>query len=175
MKPIYFAALSAAAVATFLAQRTRKASQSSGTTEQEIRNVMSQVRDAQLNGDASTLERVFADDYTFTNPFGDVMTKEQVLSDVRSGNIKFQSWDIDDVRLRTYGDAAISSGHVTMRAQRYGHDISGEYRGTWFWVKNRGRWEPVAGHATRLDHPAMAGASQTAATTRSATEPVTRT
>jgi ketosteroid isomerase-like protein len=172
MKPIYYAALSAAAVATFLAQRSRSTSQGSGTTEQEIANVMSQVREAQLNGDASTLERLFPDDYTFINPFGELMTKGEVVSEVQSGDLKFQSWEMKDRRLRVFGNAAISTGLVNLRAQRYGHDISGEYRGTWFWVKNRGRWEPIAGQATRLQHE-MAGATPTV-TTRSASKPVTR-
>jgi uncharacterized protein (TIGR02246 family) len=162
MKKIILAALSGMAVATFLSQRSRKTSEVPGSAEEDIRDVMRQMREAQLNGDASTLESLFADDYTFTNPFGEVMTKAQVLSDLRSGRIKFGAWDMQDIRLRAYGDsAAVTTGHVKLKGQRDGQDLSGEYRGSWFWVRNHGRWELVAAQATRIGQPAMAGSPQT--------------
>lgn len=169
MKRAFLAALSAVAVASFLSsQRNRKTSWGSGSSEQDIRDAIRKIGEAQLNADASVLDRCFADDYTFTNPFGEVMTKEQVLSDLRTGTIKFSGWDVDDIRLRIYGDSAVSTAHVNLKAQRYGHDISGEYRGTWFWIKNRGRWQPVAGQSTRVGQPGMLGSAQTTAGAKSA-------
>ncbi len=176
MKRIYLAALSAMAVASFLSARgNRRTSRGSGSTEQDIRNAISRIRDAQLSGDTSTLEKVFATDYTFTNPFGEVMTKDQILSELGSGTIKFQAWDLDDVHVRAYGNSAVARGHVRLKGQRQGQDISGEYRGTWHWVWNQGRWQLVAGQSTRVvGQPAMAGAAQTTAGSRTATKTTTR-
>ena len=131
-----------------------------GGAEQEIKSLITQVREAQVKGDASTVQQLLADDYTFTNPYGEVMTKEQVVSDLKSGNLKFQTNKADDVKVKTYGDTAVATAHVTLAGQRGGQDITGQYRATWVFVKNQGRWQPVAGQSTRIADTSMAGAAQ---------------
>ena len=162
MKRILSIALLAMVVPSFLsAQGDEKAMQSAGGTEQEIRSVITQVREAQLKGDAAALDRFLADDYVFTNPLGEVMTKAQTVSDYRSGAIKFQSMKMDEVRVRLFGDTAVATGHLNLKGQRRGRDISGQYRATWVLVKNQGRWQPVAGQSTRIaEDTTMAGSDK---------------
>lgn len=138
--------------------------------EQEVKDALSQLREAQRKGDTVALERFLADDYAFTNPFGQVMSKTETLSDLKSGRIKFETMSMDDLRVRLYGDTAVATGHVTLKGHRDERDISGQYRGTWVFVKNDGRWQVVSGQSTQIAGTAMAGSSPSATQPKAKTE-----
>jgi aspartate ammonia-lyase len=72
----------------------------SGKTEREIRQVEEKRREALLRGDTTTLDQIFADEYIVTNQFGGVRTKTQMISDIKSGALKFESAAEDDVVVR---------------------------------------------------------------------------
>jgi ketosteroid isomerase-like protein len=147
MRRILVIALLATAVPSLL---TAQQDRTTGAPEAEIEGIMDQVRQAQLRGDTAALDRLLADDYTFTNPFGEVMDKSQALSEHESGKLRFQSMDVNDVNIRVYGDAAVATGEVTLRGQRGGQDISGRYQATWTLVKDEARWLAVAAQSTRI-------------------------
>jgi uncharacterized protein (TIGR02246 family) len=121
-----------------------------GAAEGEIKELMNQVREAQLSGDAAALNRILANEYTFTNPFGEVLSKSETLAEHQSGKLKFQSFEVDEMNVRVYGDAAVATGEVIVRGQRGGHDVSGRYRATWTLVKDEARWQAVAAQSTRV-------------------------
>lgn len=49
------------------------------SAEQAVRQLFDELVSAYAKNDAAAPARIFADDFTFTNPFGEVMTKEQRL------------------------------------------------------------------------------------------------
>jgi uncharacterized protein (TIGR02246 family) len=118
--------------------------------EQAIRQLMSELSNAQQKGDTATLDRIWADDFTFTNSSGEVQTKAQRMAEIKSGELKFESLSRDDVQVRVYGDAAVVTSRGTVKGQRRGQDISGQSRGTSVYVKKQGRWQVVATHVTRI-------------------------
>jgi ketosteroid isomerase-like protein len=118
--------------------------------EQELINLENRWEDASLKGDTAFLERIMAEDFTDTDPEGTVSTKAQDIANIKSGELKFTSATIDDMKARVYGDAAVVTGRNTMKGQFKGKDISGQYRWTDTWVKRDGRWQCVAGHASTI-------------------------
>jgi len=163
-------ALLAISVPCFLSAG-EKGMQSSSGNSQEVKKVISQLREAQLKGDTGTLEMWLADDYMFTNPFGEVMNKSQTISDLKSGNLKFKEMKTENIQTRVYGDTAVATGSSTIKAERNGQDISGNYRLTWVLVKHEGRWQPVAAQSTRIaDGDMMASQKPTTTKTKAKTE-----
>jgi uncharacterized protein (TIGR02246 family) len=150
MRRILLIAVLAIAGPSFLSGQQGDRTIPAAGTEQEIKEVINQVREAQLKGDAAALNRFLADEYTFTNPFGEVLNKSETISEHTSGALKFHTMNMDDVRLQVYGDAAVATSQVTIKGQRGGHDISGRYRATWMLVKDEARWQPVAVQSTRI-------------------------
>ena len=97
----------AIAVVTFSAVAIASGQEQGAIVEQVIRKLDNERIQAQIHADAASLERIYADDFIGVGPSGTVRTKPQVISDFRSGDLRFQSITTDDVRVRVYGNAAV--------------------------------------------------------------------
>src|SRR5215470_6248462 len=75
-----------------------------GSIEQVIRQLDHERIQAQIDADAPALERIYAADFIGVGPSGAVRTKPQVISDFKSGELKFQSITTDEVQVRVYGN-----------------------------------------------------------------------
>ena len=114
--------------------------------EQAIRRLDDQRIQAQVHADATTLDRIYADDFIGVGPRGTVRTKPQVIADFTSGDLKFQSITTDEIQVRVYGNTAVETGLSTMTGQDKGKDVPRDTRFTRVWVNQRGRWRLVANH-----------------------------
>lgn len=122
----------------------------SGNVEQELTRLIAKYTEALQRKDMTTLENIWADDFTFINPSGDLLSKAQRMENVRSGATKFDSIDTSAQKIRAYGDVAVATGLVTIKGQYSGQEGSGQYRITHAWVKRDGRWQMVALQMTRV-------------------------
>jgi ketosteroid isomerase-like protein len=121
-----------------------------GDAEQELLALEQQWSDALVKPDLVFLDRILAEDYLFTSPLGEVLTKAQMLTELKSGEDAVSSVVNHEMKARVYGDAAVVNGHSTYKEKVRGSDISGEYRWTDTWIKKGGRWQCVADHASRV-------------------------
>src|SRR5437879_1690901 len=61
------------------------------TNEQEVRQMIQKYGSALLQRDIPMLEKIWADDYVFVNASGEVLTKTQRLSNLKSGATSLDS------------------------------------------------------------------------------------
>lgn len=115
-----------------------------------VENVDKEFNAALVAGDLNTLGRLYADTYVFTDPAGQVSSKSDVLSGLRTGAIKVVSQVTADVRVDVYGDTAVETGRLTSKAMRNGRDSGGSFRFTRVWVRHDGAWQTVAFQETRI-------------------------
>lgn len=120
------------------------------SSEQEIRGLEDERNRAIVRGDASALERMTADDYTFITLRGELRTKSEIVKGFQSGSFKYDSRTISDLNVRVYGDTAIVTGRSTQKGSENGKDYSGDYRFTRVYVKQKGRWMTVALQTTLI-------------------------
>src|SRR5260370_35230425 len=74
------------------------------TAEQEVRAAIEQYRTALTKKDTAALERIWADDYTFINASGAVVTKAERLATLKSGATSLDaSGTAPDMKIRVYG------------------------------------------------------------------------
>jgi len=85
-----------------------------------------------------------------TDPSGRVTDKTQDKTDLSSGDLKFQSIELSELKVHVYGDTAVAAGTSTVKGTYKGQDISGKYRFTDVWVKRNGKWHAVASQSTKL-------------------------
>ena len=111
--------------------------------EEEIRQLDNEAREAFLRGDIATMQRLLSDDFVVTNPFNQVLTKQQVLAALASGRIKHSAYEREIEVLRLYGDTAVVMGREMAVDQ--GQTMHRRY--TDVWLKREGRWQVIARHA----------------------------
>ena len=100
--------------------------------------------------DLGFLDRIWADNYSWTSYDGKVWSKAQTLESLQSGQDAVSSAILDDVKVRVYGDAAVVTGRSTFNETFQGKDVSGQERFTDTWVRRSGRWQCVAMHCSRI-------------------------
>jgi ketosteroid isomerase-like protein len=97
------------------------------------------------------LERTVADDFTFTDTRGEVETKTQLIKDIQSATLTYNSIHLDGVNVRLWGDAAVTNGQVSIDAQYRGEHQVGRLQFTRTWIRRRDTgWELVAHHVSRI-------------------------
>ena len=138
--------LATASIISLLPAQARKVPH--GKAEDEVRELLTQLREAQLRHDRAALERLYAEDYTLTEDDGSIFTKEQRIAAI--GKLQFASSEIGDVRVRIYnGDTAVLNYRATVRFRSV---PAGPFtvQVTSVCVKRRGRWQFVAAHESFL-------------------------
>jgi uncharacterized protein (TIGR02246 family) len=133
-----------------LGQRAGASGDRRGSAEQMIRQLDHERIQAQIDADAAALERIYAADFIGVGPSGAVRTKPQVISDFKSGELKFQSITTDEVQVRIYGNTAIETGRSTMNGQDRGKAVPRDNRFTKVWVKRQRQWRLVLNHYSPL-------------------------
>jgi ketosteroid isomerase-like protein len=121
-----------------------------GSVEQELIKLEKQWGDALVKPDLAFLDQICADDWIFTDPDGNVWTKAQSLSLLKSGEDVYTSLVTDDWKVRVYGDAAVVTARNTVKETFKGKDVSGQFRFTDTFIKLAGRWQCVATHTSRI-------------------------
>lgn len=116
----------------------------------EIEGLETQWRNALLQNDTATMGRLLADDYLGINPNGTLETKADALASRRSGQIKIQSIDPENVKVHVYGETAVVTSRVDLRGQNGDRDISGLYRYTRVYSFRAGEWKIVSFEASRM-------------------------
>ena len=123
---------------------------STAEDEAAVRKVEEEVVAAFQKNDADALDRLWASDYTFINPVGLVLGKAQRLALFRSGKFRYDSIQVEDLRVRVHGTAALVTYKSTVAAQRGGSKFSGQRWVTTVLVKEGGRWQVIAQQSTPI-------------------------
>jgi hypothetical protein len=118
--------------------------------QEELKRLENDRAQAVLKGDTAALDRMTADDYTVINISGQLLTKAQVFEAIKSGDLKYDQLENNDIQARVYGDTAVLTGRTTQKGQFKGKDISGQTRFTRVYLKQHGKWQAVAFQATRI-------------------------
>ena len=148
MKHIIYVAILTVALLSFGRQQS-VAQGADAAAEQEVRQAIKKYRTALLQKDAATLERIWADDYTFTSGAGETHSKAERLANLKSGATSLDSISQEeDMKVRVHGNVAVATGRVTIKGQYSGKQASGQYRSINVWVKGATGWQLVANQLT---------------------------
>ena len=120
------------------------------SVENQIKKLEQDWAQALLKGDAASLDQYEAEDIISTDPNGRITDRTQDKNDLSSGDLKFQSVELSDLRVRVYGSAAVATGLNTAKGTFKGQEISGSFRFTDTWIKRNGKWQAVASQGTKV-------------------------
>ncbi|HEX8249294.1 MAG TPA: nuclear transport factor 2 family protein [Pyrinomonadaceae bacterium] len=120
------------------------------TVEQTIMNIEQEMASAVIKSDTTVFEKYFADDGSFSDPMGMMMTKAELIAQFKSGDLKIESSKVDGMKVRTYGNTAIATYTTTDKGKYKNQDISGQARWIDVFVKTNGKWKLVAAQGTMI-------------------------
>jgi ketosteroid isomerase-like protein len=135
------------------AKNTAAAVESAAETEQALTQLERDWIEAVKQKDRATLERILADDWAGISYEGKSFTKAASLADTLAADSQLESYTLDPLKVRLFGDVGIVTGGNTEKSRFKGKDTSGHYVWTDVFVKRNGRWQAVASHTSRFPPP----------------------
>lgn len=128
--------------------------------EKEILRLEEDLTRTEMRVDIEALDRIYADDIMVTAPIGLCVDKPAVMAEVQQAadKAKVERYDKDDLKVRAYGDTAVTSYRITAKAMFEGIEINRQFCITNVWMKRGGRWQIVARHTANLEQPAQCAA-----------------
>jgi ketosteroid isomerase-like protein len=105
---------------------------------------------ASVKGDVATLGAIFHDSFISTNTEGLVHTKAEMLNEIKSGAVKYESSKVEDLKFYFYGNAAVVTGKWSGKVIEQGKPVESAERFTDMFIKEKGQWRCVAAHASPI-------------------------
>jgi FKBP-type peptidyl-prolyl cis-trans isomerase/uncharacterized protein YdeI (BOF family) len=127
----------------------RQTGPSTAGAEQSLKAAEQQWMEAFKNRDNDTLIRILDDRFIFTDEDGRVFNKTEYI-DAVVRHIKVESYTMDDMTVRVFGDTGVVAGHWIGKLTIDGKDASENVRYTDTFVRRLGRWRVVASQDTKM-------------------------
>ena len=120
--------------------------------EREILKLEEELTQIEMRLDIKALDRIYADDIMVTAPIGICVDKPAVMAEVHEAAEKavVGRYDKDDLKVRAYGDTAVSSYRMTAEATVEGEELKRQLCITNVWMKRDSSWQIVARHTASL-------------------------
>lgn len=109
-----------------------------------LRGLNAEYDKALVTGDVGALNRIYSEDFTYTNPDGVLRSKAEQLAFVKAGKLGLTSGHSDEVRVRIYGHFAIITGRFNGAIRSASGTMEFRERYTTAWLRRNGRWVLVA-------------------------------
>lgn len=128
----------------------REANRTESKTQEEIRRLESRRLRAMMDANTAVLDRILADDLTYTHSNGAVDTKASFLAALKSGKLTYESVTTHEVRVRVHGESAVVTGRGAMKVKAGDRELDMAVRFTDVYAKRDGRWQMIAWQSTRI-------------------------
>lgn len=116
-----------------------------------IEELESTLRQAQLDGDVETLDRLIDDELLFVGPDGSLTSKSDDLALHQSGDVRFTAHEPLDMQWRIVSaDVVVVALHARLAVLVHGQNFAGEYRYTRVWTRRANVWRVIAGHVSSV-------------------------
>lgn len=147
MKYLLIAILFVCMTATAVQSQSRRRPSAQTNPEVELKKLEREWFDAIGKKDVIKLQGMIAHDFVATGVDGAVLTRDQLLAQLKSNATATNAVESREFRLRLYGQTAVINGVAAY--ERDGRAL-GDCRHTGIWVKRQGRWQAVSWQTTQL-------------------------
>jgi ketosteroid isomerase-like protein len=106
-------------------------------TETEVVSTHDRFNRALKSQDWEELAAIYSDDYMLVRPDGSVLSKEEILADLRIGGLAIKAIEIADVKVRIHGDTAILTGVSRTVTSRQAKETASHFRLVAVYVADR--------------------------------------
>jgi len=125
-------------------------SEMNGKVTERLLQLEKDFEDAVIKNDAEAISHLTADDWIVIDADGGLIKKEDFLELIKSGTLKHTVMNLQDPRVRIYGDAAVVTGRATSGGTYMGNPFTTVERSSDVFVKIKERWVCVLTQLTSL-------------------------
>ena len=118
--------------------------------EQEVLRLADAWANAELRGDTTFLEKTLTYDFIGIGPLGFMLTRQEWLERHQSGDLKYEAFNMDEIKVRVYNDAAVLTGRQVQKGAYRGNSIQGQFRITLVFVQQQGQWRLASLHLSTI-------------------------
>ena len=97
--------------------------------------------------DREGLNKILAREFTFIEPDGSLINRNDYLADRSSNASEIDSFEIADLKVRVFGDSALVTGVAKITERRLGNRYRYSLRWKELWVREAQNWRVLAGQA----------------------------
>jgi hypothetical protein len=115
-------------------------SQPNGSSERELLGLVKAWNDAELKGDAATIEKLLADEFSFLGGSNKVEYLHLMKPDE---SVVIESANIESSSVEIYGDAAVITSLKSFKLKKNGQPFEGRFLSMTVWIRKSGRWQCV--------------------------------
>jgi uncharacterized protein (TIGR02246 family) len=121
--------------------------------EQQIEALFEAGDQALMTADVAALSQIFAEDYVQYGPSGAPLTREQILNNFRSGNIRYPSIVSTGRKIRLFGNTAVVHGSESDEVESVGRRFTERYICLDVLLKRNGEWKIVSSQLAKPVEP----------------------
>ena len=104
-----------------------------------------------IQGDVKGLDRILGDNFLLIDVMtGSEVARSDLLAVLGAGQLKFESVERVESRLRLYGETAVVTGRTQMSGQFGGTSFAARSRYTHIYVKTQSQWRLVSAQGTQI-------------------------
>lgn len=108
-------------------------------SEQAVADFVRDWSAAEERGDDVALDGLLAEDFVGVGPRGFVRSREQWITRYSSKTVRNSSFEVKDLRIRSYGETAVVVAAQTQQSVNGDADASGAFRFTLIIIRQDGR------------------------------------
>jgi ketosteroid isomerase-like protein len=120
-------------------------------TVDAVRAAEGQRIQALLAADFATVDRLLADELTYTHSNAKRDNKAAYMEPFLSGRTRYQRLEPSEISVRVYGDTAIMTGRMLSVALVAGAESRTDLRFTSVWILRDGRWQMAAWQSAKVE------------------------
>jgi len=113
------------------------------STAESVKQLEKDWLEAEKAGDTDKLNQILGDDWVAIGLDGKTETKQEFLANLKSGQMKMESFEMGPMQVKMVGGAAVVQGSDTEKSTSNGKDSSGKYVWMDVFAKRDGKWMAV--------------------------------
>ena len=150
MRRILFILLVGFLLVPAMGRRVSAQNDAAEETKKEVLKFEDERNQAILNRDTKTLDRMYADEITWTMSNGDLLNKQQVLANIGSENQRLFTIQHSDRRIHVFGNTVVLTANSSSSERYKDKMVTVPRRFTNVYVKQDGQWRLVVHTVTPL-------------------------
>jgi ketosteroid isomerase-like protein len=103
---------------------------------------------ALVNGDFQALGSIFAEEWVVVGPDGRVLTRQQIFTQLKNGELKFTSFELGEMDVRIFGDTAIVIGRGSPHGEANGEKFEQNEVFSDTFIRVGGKWRCILSHSS---------------------------